>query len=144
MNHLTQTAAIDFSTVPTATFRVLFVFVVLSHERRRVLHFGVTEHPTQEWTMQQMREAFRQSLRHQMQCLAQYFRGQRSRYEPFRFDAVKKSLAEEGPLSLTLPSACWLPGTAAMDEDWKKRRPMQRLRLDGAIEEGLPRERKER
>ena len=44
--------------------------------------------------------------RHQMQCLAQYFRGQRSRYEPFRFDAVKKSLAEEGQLSLTLPSAC--------------------------------------
>ena len=45
-------------TVPTATFRVLFVFVVLSHERRRVVHFGVTEHPTQEWTLQQMREAF--------------------------------------------------------------------------------------
>ena len=57
-NHLVQTAAIDFFTVPTATFRVLFVFVVLSHERRRVVHFGVTEHPTQEWTMQQMREAF--------------------------------------------------------------------------------------
>jgi len=57
-NHLAQTAAIDFFTVPTATFRVLFVFVVLSHERRRVLHFGVTEHPTQEWTMQQMREAY--------------------------------------------------------------------------------------
>jgi transposase InsO family protein len=53
-----QTAAIDFFTVPTATFRVLFVFVVLSHERRRVVHFGVTEHPTEEWTMQQMREAF--------------------------------------------------------------------------------------
>jgi putative transposase len=58
MNHLAQTAAIHFFTVPTATFRVLFVFVVLSHERRRVLHFGVTEHPTQEWTMQQMRESF--------------------------------------------------------------------------------------
>jgi putative transposase len=57
-NHLAQTAAIDFFTVPTATFRVLFVFVVLSHERRRVVHFGVTEHPTQEWTIQQMREAF--------------------------------------------------------------------------------------
>ena len=42
-NHLAQTAAIDFFTVPTATFRVLFVFVVLAHERRRVLHFGVTE-----------------------------------------------------------------------------------------------------
>jgi transposase InsO family protein len=57
-NHLAQTAAIDFFTVPTATFRVLFVFVVLVHERRRVLHFGVTEHPTREWTMQQMREVF--------------------------------------------------------------------------------------
>jgi len=39
-NHLTQTAAIDFFTVPTATFRVLFVFVVLWHERRRVVQFG--------------------------------------------------------------------------------------------------------
>jgi putative transposase len=57
-NHLAQTAAIDFFTVPTATFRVPFVFVVLAHERRRVVHFGVTEHPTQEWTMQQLREAF--------------------------------------------------------------------------------------
>ena len=57
-NHLAETAAIDFFTVPTATFRILFVFVVLSHNRRRVLHFGVTEQPTQEWTIQQMREAF--------------------------------------------------------------------------------------
>ena len=57
-NHLAQTASIDFFAVPTATFRVLFVFVVLSHERRRVVHFGVTEHPTQEWTLQQMRKAF--------------------------------------------------------------------------------------
>ena len=39
-NHLAQTAAIYFFAVPTATFRVLFVFVVLSHERRRVLHSG--------------------------------------------------------------------------------------------------------
>jgi transposase InsO family protein len=53
-----QMASIDFFVVPTATFRVLFVFVVLSHARRRVLHFQVTEHPSQEWTMQQMREAF--------------------------------------------------------------------------------------
>jgi hypothetical protein len=50
-------ASIDF-TVPTVTFRVLFVFIVLSHARRRVVHFGVTEHPTQEWTVQQIREAF--------------------------------------------------------------------------------------
>jgi transposase InsO family protein len=57
-NHIGQTASIDFFTVPTATFRVLFVFVVLSHARRHVLHFQVTEQPTQEWTMQQIREAF--------------------------------------------------------------------------------------
>jgi transposase InsO family protein len=53
-----QMASIDFFVVPTATFRVLFVFVVLSHARRRVLHFQVTDHPSQEWTMQQLREAF--------------------------------------------------------------------------------------
>ncbi len=57
-NHMEQMASIDFFVVPTATFRVLFVFVVLSHERRRVLHFQVTDHPSQEWTMQQVREAF--------------------------------------------------------------------------------------
>src|ERR1700735_4031056 len=49
-NHLEQMASIDFFVVPTATFRVLFVFVVLSHARRRVLHFQVTEHPSQDWT----------------------------------------------------------------------------------------------
>src|SRR5450755_4440243 len=52
-NHMDQMASIDFFVVPTATFRILFVFVVLSHARRRVLHFQVTEHPTQQWTMQQ-------------------------------------------------------------------------------------------
>jgi len=57
-NHMEQMASIDFFVVPTATFRVLFVFVVLSHARRRVLHFQVTDHPSQEWTMQQVREAF--------------------------------------------------------------------------------------
>jgi putative transposase len=48
-------ASIDFFTVPTTTFRVLFVFVVLSHARRRVVHFRMTTRP---WTMQQLREAF--------------------------------------------------------------------------------------
>ena len=57
-NHLAQMASMDFFTVPTATFRVLFVLVVLSHARRRIAHFAVTEHPTQEWTIQQLREAF--------------------------------------------------------------------------------------
>ncbi len=45
-NHAKGLIAFDFSTVPTATFRVLFVLVILSHDRRRILHFNVTEHPT--------------------------------------------------------------------------------------------------
>jgi hypothetical protein len=44
--------------VPTVTLRVLFVFIVLEHRRREVLHFNVTEHPTAAWTSQQIVEAF--------------------------------------------------------------------------------------
>jgi transposase InsO family protein len=50
--------SVDFFTVPTARLRVLFVFVVLAHDRRRVLHFNVTEHPTAAWTTQQIVDAF--------------------------------------------------------------------------------------
>ena len=57
-NHFAELVAIDFFTVPSARFRVLFVFVVLAHHRRRVLHFNVTENPTAAWTGQQMVEAF--------------------------------------------------------------------------------------
>ena len=57
-NHVTDIVACDFFTVPTATFRVLFVFIVLAHERRRIVHFNITEHPTAQWTAQQIVEAF--------------------------------------------------------------------------------------
>ena len=57
-NHLTEMVAVDFIVVPTIRFRLLFVFVVLSHVRRQVIHFNVTEHPTAEWTAQQIIEAF--------------------------------------------------------------------------------------
>jgi hypothetical protein len=57
-NHVSQLASIDFFTVPTATFRVLFVFVVLSHDRRRIVHINVNAHPTAVWTAQQLREAW--------------------------------------------------------------------------------------
>jgi transposase InsO family protein len=50
--------SVDFFTVPTIRFHVLYVFLVLAHERRRILHFGVTAHPTAEWTAQQLRDAF--------------------------------------------------------------------------------------
>jgi putative transposase len=57
-NHVQGLVSVDFFTVPTASFRVLFVFVVLAHHRRRVVHFNVTEHPTAAWTAQQILEAF--------------------------------------------------------------------------------------
>src|SRR5215207_8696454 len=56
-NHGNEIMAIDFFIVPTFSFKVLFVFVVLAHRRREVLHFNVTEHPTAEWTAQQLVEA---------------------------------------------------------------------------------------
>jgi transposase InsO family protein len=57
-NHISDIVAIDFFTVPTVRLRILFVFLVIEPQRRRVLHFGVTEHPTTEWASQQVVEAF--------------------------------------------------------------------------------------
>jgi putative transposase len=57
-NHRQQLVSIDFFTVPTIRFQVLYVFLVLAHDRRRIVHFNVTSHPTAEWTGQQLREGF--------------------------------------------------------------------------------------
>ena len=57
-NHVADLVSIDFFTVPTATFRVLYVFIALRHDRREIVHFNVTEHPTPQWTAQQIVEAF--------------------------------------------------------------------------------------
>jgi len=57
-NHAGQIVAIDFFTVPTVTFNILYGFVVLLHDRRKVVHFNMTAHPTARWTAQQIIEAF--------------------------------------------------------------------------------------
>jgi transposase InsO family protein len=57
-NHLGSLVSVDFFVVPTVMFKVLFVFVVLAHDRRRVVHTNVTDAPTAEWTAQQLVEAF--------------------------------------------------------------------------------------
>jgi putative transposase len=57
-NHVQQLVSTDFFVVSTVTFRVLYVFIVLAHQRRRPLHFNVTANPTSEWTAQQLVEAF--------------------------------------------------------------------------------------
>jgi transposase InsO family protein len=60
-NHREAIAAFDFFTVPTVTFQLLYCSFVIAHGRRRVLHFNVTRHPTSEWIVQQLREAFPES-----------------------------------------------------------------------------------
>jgi putative transposase len=57
-NHREAIAAMDFFTVPTLTFKVLYCFFVIAHDRRRILHFNVTRHPSSVWVIQQLREAF--------------------------------------------------------------------------------------
>ena len=51
-------AAMDFFTVPTVTFRILTVWFLIHHGRRKIVHFDITEHPTAVWVIQQLREAF--------------------------------------------------------------------------------------
>jgi putative transposase len=57
-NHMQDLVSLDFFIVPTVTYKVLFVLLILTHQRRRVVHFNVTEHPTAEWTAQQVLEVF--------------------------------------------------------------------------------------
>jgi transposase InsO family protein len=57
-NHHEPIAAMDFLSVPTVTFNVLYVFLIIGHDRRSILHFNVTLHPTSAWIVQQLREAF--------------------------------------------------------------------------------------
>jgi putative transposase len=57
-NHREAIAAMDFFTVPTITFSALYCFFVISHDRRRILHFNITKHPISSWIVQLLREAF--------------------------------------------------------------------------------------
>ena len=56
-NHREAIAAMDFFSVPTLTFGVLYCLFVISHNRRRILHFDATRHPSSAWVIQQLREA---------------------------------------------------------------------------------------
>jgi transposase InsO family protein len=57
-NHREAIVALDFFTVPTATFQLLYCFFVIEHERRKILHYNITSHPNAEWVVQQLRETF--------------------------------------------------------------------------------------
>ena len=57
-NHAGEIVAIDFFTVFTLTFKIFYCFIVFSHSSRRIIHFNITDHPTEQWTAQQVIEAF--------------------------------------------------------------------------------------
>ncbi len=57
-NHMSVAAACDFFVVPSLTFKPLYCLVVISHDRRKIVHMNVTRHPTDDWTAQQIVEAF--------------------------------------------------------------------------------------
>jgi len=67
-NHVTDLASIDFFTVPTATFRVLYVLIILSHDRRKIVHFNATTNPTAQWTASRLWKRFRLTLHHDTYC----------------------------------------------------------------------------
>jgi putative transposase len=80
-NHVKDLVSSDFFVVPTVFFDLLFVFVILSHDRRRLLHFGVTAYPTADWAARQLLEAFpwesapRYLLRDRDRTYGEKFRG---------------------------------------------------------------------
>jgi putative transposase len=97
-NHIAQIVAADFFVVPTATYRLLFVLVLLAHGRRRITHVAVTAHPTAAWTAQQLREAFPwdQAPRYLIHDRDQAFAGLRASAKAMGIDEV-----------LTAPHAPW-------------------------------------
>ena len=68
-NHREVIVAFDFFTVPTLTFQLLHCFFVIEHGRRRILHFNVTRHPSADWVVQQLREAFPEAVQHRYAIL---------------------------------------------------------------------------
>src|SRR5881628_404950 len=97
-NHAKDLIALDFFTVPTATFRVLFVLVVLSHGRRRLRHFNITEHPTAEWTARQLIEGCGQdeSPRHMIRDRDQVY-GERFSRQAKMLDIRETVIAPRSP-----------------------------------------------
>jgi putative transposase len=96
-NHREAIAAMGFFTVPTITFGVLYCFLVISHGRRRILHFNVTKHPTSLWAVQQLREAFPFEL---VPRFLIFDRDAKYRVEvPVAVRSLKLSPVQSGPIS---------------------------------------------
>ncbi|HEY1206995.1 MAG: integrase core domain-containing protein [Bryobacteraceae bacterium] len=103
-NHREAIAAIDFFTVPTVTFRLLYCFFAIDHGRRQILHFNVTAHPTAEWVAQQLRETFADSDRHRYVIL-----DRDAKFSPEVLDFLRSSRIKAVRTSVRSP---WQNGVA--------------------------------
>jgi transposase InsO family protein len=102
-NELRATAACDFFSVPTATFRNLFVLVVLAHHRRHIQHVAVTAHPTSAWTAAQLEAAFPKGDRPKFLI--------HDRHKMFRSRTFLTALAHMRITDMpTAPRQCWQNG----------------------------------
>jgi putative transposase len=121
-NHVQDLVALDCFVVPTVTHKVLFVLLILAHERRRLVHFHITEHPTAAWTAQQMIDAFpwdkapRYLLRDRDRIYGAYFQ-QRVRHmgieevviapkSPWQNPYVERLIGSIRPNAWTTPLSC--------------------------------------
>lgn len=103
-NHREAIIAMDFFTVPTLTFRVLYCFFVIEHGRRKILHFNVTDHPTGPWIVQQLREVFSDSHPYRYAIL--------DRDAKFGTDVIELMKASGIEVKHTAPSSPWQNGVA--------------------------------
>ena len=98
-NHAKDLIAVDFFVVPTATFRLLYVFLVLAHERRKILHFNITDSPSAAWTAQQLAEAFPYAIPPRYLL--------RDRDGIYGLEFVRRTLALGLEQKLIVPSSSW-------------------------------------
>ena len=110
-NRAQDLIALDFFTAPTATFRVLFVLVVLRHGRRPLRHFNITEHPTAEWTARQLIEAC------EPEASPRYLIGDRDQVYGERFSRQARMLDRVRP-------GCWTSRRRSPRHDRRGKTPM--------------------
>src|SRR5215472_12979055 len=102
--HRERIVALDFFTVPTVTFQLLYCFFVIEHGRRKILHFNVTQHPTAEWVVQQLREAFPEAVPYRYVIL--------DRDSMFDADVIRFLEATGLKAKRTSPRSPWQNGVA--------------------------------
>jgi len=127
-NHVKTIVSVDFFTVATIRFQILYVFLVLAHDRRRIVHFNVTSHPTAEWTAQQLREAF------PVDQAPQYLLRDRDRIFGAEFSQQVAELGTAEVLGATITMAARLRGTRHRDHS--SRMPRSRDRFQRGFPEG--------